>query len=82
MEDLLLQWAAIVVPTLAVIGLFLRLGGMVKTIQGLESDSHNLNQAVTRVSELVIELRAWRDASKSSHNDLLERVRRLESIAR
>lgn len=74
----LLQWAGVLVPTLSVLALFVRLGSLLTTVRKLEIDMKNMTAAIAALTETAASLAAWRDASKDSHNDLLERVRRLE----
>lgn len=74
----MLQWVGVVLPTLSVVALFVRLGGLLKTIQRLEADLAKVALGLESLTIVAVELRAWRDASKDSHADLLARVRRLE----
>jgi hypothetical protein len=75
-----LQWVGVVLPTLAVTALFIRLGALLKTIQRLEADTGKMAATLSTLTALATSLEAWRDASKNNHEDVLERVRRLEDI--
>jgi hypothetical protein len=77
----ILQWAGIIIPTLAVFALFLRFGAFLKTVQRLEMDVAKVASGLESLTVVATELRAWRDATKDSHADLLARVRRLEDRA-
>ena len=80
-----LQWAAFVVaciaPTIAAVTLFVRLGSFIQAVKDIKSDMDSMSKAVESLNRAATELQAWRDANKTAHDDMVERVRRLEQIA-
>jgi hypothetical protein len=51
---------------------------LLTTVRSLEKDMGEMTSAIGALTNTAASLAAWRDASKDSHSDLLERVRRLE----
>lgn len=80
-----IQWAAFIVaciaPTVAAVTLFVRFGSFIQAVRDIKTDMDSMSKAVEGLSKAAAELQAWRDANKSAHEDLLERVRRLEQMA-
>lgn len=80
-----IQWSAFIVacvaPTIAAITLFVRLGAFIQAVKEIKIDMDSMSKAVAGLDRAAAELQAWRDANKTAHEDLLERVRRLEHMA-
>lgn len=72
------QVAGVVIPTLAVIALFVRLGGLLQTVKQLEKDVRELGSSLRNVSALVVELKTWREMNQRHEEDLMSRIRRIE----
>jgi hypothetical protein len=72
------QIAGVIIPTLAVIALFVRLGGLLRTVDQLEKDVKMLTASLGNISNLVIELKTWREMNQRHEEDLMARIRRIE----
>lgn len=72
---------AAVVPTIAVLALFVRLGVILQTIRQVQTDYANTTPLLREVSVGMTSLMAWREATAATHEDILSRVRRLEDRA-
>jgi hypothetical protein len=72
---------AAVVPTIAVLALFIRLGVILQTIRRIEGDYGETAKLLREVSGGMTSLMAWREAQSATHEDILSRVRRLEDRA-
>jgi hypothetical protein len=70
-----------ILPTIALLGVFVRLGSFVETVKTLKDDTNTMSTVIESLRSVVTELQAWRDASKMNQEDLLARVRRLEDRA-
>lgn len=72
------QVAGVVLPTMAMVALFIRLGGILTTIKSLERDVQKLAVEVASVSSLVVELKTWRESQHEFFELAMTRIRRLE----
>lgn len=79
--QLLALIVASVVPTVAVLSLFVRFGSILNTIRRIEGDNSETSKLLREVNSGMTELKAWREATASTHDDILSRVRRLEDRA-
>lgn len=72
------QWAALIMPTLAILGVFVRLGAVSQEFRSIRADVHKLAEVMERLTVLTARLEAYQQSQGAVQADILARITRVE----